>query len=138
MESTYDVELLTPEKTVLKAQIVSMIVPGTEGFLGVLANHAPLITGLVPGLLALTFPDGRKEEYCISGGFLEVSGNHAVVLADSVERPGEIDIERAENAKERARVQLKERKGELDVARAEAALKRAFARLRVGRRSVGV
>ncbi len=135
MESTFQVDLLTPEKTVLSAEITAMVAPGSEGFLGVLANHAPLITGLVPGHLKLTHPDGRDEIFFLSGGFLEVSQNRAKVLADAVERPEEIDVARAESAANRARKRLKERVSGLDAARAEAALKRALMRVRMAGRS---
>lgn len=135
MEATYRVELLTPEKTILDAEVSAIVAPGTEGFLGVLANHAPLITGLDPGPLTLTYPGGRKEVFSLGGGFLEVSHNHAMVLADSAERPEEIDLKRAEEALERARMRLREHPADLDVDRAEAALKRAINRMRMARRA---
>ena len=134
MEATYSVELLTPEKTVLSSEVTALVAPGSEGFLGVLAHHAPLITALVPGPLTLTYEGARKEVYVLSGGFLEVSGNHAVILADAAERPEEIDRERAEAARDRARARLRERSPDLDFDRAEAALRRALVRLRLAGR----
>ncbi len=134
METTFQVEVLTPEKTVLAADIVSLVAPGSEGFLGVLAHHAPLITALMPGVLTLTYPGQREEIYAVSGGFLEVSGNRAIVLADAVERPGEIDAERAKSAQDRASTLLKERPSLLDGDRAELALKRAINRIRTSDR----
>jgi len=130
MAATFEVEILTPERTVLKADVISIVAPGSEGFLGVLAHHAPLITSLMPGPFTLTYPDEREEVFTISGGFLEVSGNRAIVLADAAERPGEIDIERAKAAEERARNLLKKRPALLDSDRAELALKRAINRIR--------
>jgi len=138
MAATYTVDLLTPEKTVLSAEVVSMVAPGSEGFLGVLANHAPLITALRPGPLTLRHPDGRVEVLSVSGGFLEVSRNRAVVLADAVERPEEIDVTRAEAAAGRARQRLKENAVDLDMLRAEMALARAFNRVHVARRWAGM
>ena len=135
MESAYCVKLLTPEKTVLDSEVSALVAPGTEGFLGVLANHAPLITGLDPGPLTLTYPGGRKEIFALGGGFLEVSNNRAMVLADSVERPDEIDPQRAQEALERAKMRLKERSADFDFDRAEAALKRAINRMRMARRA---
>jgi F-type H+-transporting ATPase subunit epsilon len=131
MDATYTLEVLTPEKTVLKAEIVSLVAPGTEGFLGVLANHAPLITGLEPGALTLTYPGNRREVYALSGGFLEVSNNRAIVLADAVEKPGEIDVARAEEAKKRARERLKAMDKEVDMDRAELALRKSISRLKL-------
>lgn len=137
MESSYRLELLTPERTVLDTEVVSLVAPGSEGFLGVLANHAPLITGLAPGPLKLTYPAGRREIYSLTGGFLEVLNNRAVVLADAVECPDDIDIGRAKAARDRARRRLREQPQGLDVDRAEAALKRALNRIRTaGRQAV--
>ena len=110
MAATYKVELLTPEKTILETDIVSLVAPGSEGFLGVLANHAPLITGLIPGALTLTYPDGRSEVFVASGGFLEVSNNRAVILADAAERRDEIDVARAEESRDRGQHRLQDRK----------------------------
>ncbi len=138
MAATYRVELLTPEKTVLSAEIVSLIAPGSEGFLGVLANHAPLITAMQPGPLTLRHADGRDEVLSVSGGFLEVSRNRAVVLADAVEMPQEIDVERAKAAAERARRRMARHEPGTDMDRAEAALRRAINRLRVAGRWSGV
>lgn len=134
MESSYRLELLTPERTVLNTEVVSLVAPGSEGFLGVLANHAPLITGLVLGPLTLTYPAGRRERYFLTGGFLEVLNNRAVVLADAVERPDGIDVGRAKAARDRARRRLREQPQGLDVDRAEAALKRALNRIRMAER----
>jgi len=111
--------------------VESIIAPGTEGYLGVLRNHAPLVTGLMPGKLTVGRLDGRRDMYALSGGFLEVRNNVATVLADALESPDRIDVERAKRAAERARKRLAEREASLDVARAEAALKRALNRIRV-------
>jgi len=137
-DATYTVELLTPEKTVLSAEVVSMVAPGSEGFLGVLANHAPLITALQPGPLTLRYPDGRVEVVSVSGGFLEVSRNRAVVLADAIERPAEIDVSRAQASADRARRRLKEAAASMDAQRSEAALTRALNRVHVARRWAGM
>jgi F-type H+-transporting ATPase subunit epsilon len=133
MAATFQVRILTAETTALEAQIVHLRAPGSEGFLGVLAHHAPLITTLRPGPLRLDHPDGRREVLAVSGGFLEVADNQAVVLADALETPEEIDLARAEAARERAERRLRRRPEGLDVARAEAALQRALNRIRLAR-----
>jgi len=132
MTQTFTVRLLTAGKTVLEAQVVALQAPGSEGFLGVLAHHAPLVTLLRPGPLTLTRPDGAREVFAVSGGFLEVARNWAVVLADAIERGAEIDLSRAEAARDRALRRLREQAPGLDSVRAEAALGRALNRLRVG------
>ena len=137
METTHQIALLTPERTLLDTEVVSIVAPGSEGFLGILAHHAPLITALGPGPLTLALPGGRKEIYAISGGFLEVSGNRTVVLADAAEKPEEIDLSRAEAARERAQERLARRSAELNAERAEAALARAVNRIRIASKHTG-
>jgi len=133
MAATFEVRVLTAAQTALEAEVVHLQAPGQEGFLGILAHHAPLITALQPGPLRLDRADGTREVFAVSGGFLEVSGNRAVVLADALERPEEIDLERAEAAKQRAEKRLAARAREIDVPRAEAALHRAVNRIQLAR-----
>jgi F-type H+-transporting ATPase subunit epsilon len=118
---------VTPEKIVFEQDVASIIAPGMVGYLGVLTDHAPLITPLVPGKLEVREVGGRQSTYFVSGGFLEVSNNVATILADAIEKPGEIDISRARAAEQRARDRLSHRTDrQIDVARAEAALKRSL------------
>ncbi|MFH1144503.1 MAG: F0F1 ATP synthase subunit epsilon [Candidatus Eisenbacteria bacterium] len=131
MAARFRVRLLTPARTVLDREVVSLLVPGSEGFLGVLAHHAPLITALRPGPLTLRDETGAEDVFAVSGGVLEVSGNQATILADAAERPSDIDLERATAALGRARLRLAEPRPETDISRAEAALARALNRLRV-------
>jgi len=85
MATLFHVTVLTPERTVFEGDAVHLLVPGSEGYLGVLAHHAPLLTSLKAGRLAVRTADGREQEFHVTGGFLEVSDNSARVLADSVE-----------------------------------------------------
>ena len=137
MAATFRVKLLTAERTVLERDTVSLQAPGTEGFLGVLAHHAPLITSLKAGPLILRGAEGATEVFALSGGILEVADNQATVLADSLERAAEIDVPRARAALERAERRLAERTRDTDIARAEAALGRALNRLRIAERHGG-
>ncbi len=129
MAKTLNLEVVTPEKQVFSDEVQSIIVPAAEGYLGILPNHAPLISGLKPGVIKYR-QEGKQKLLAISGGFMEVSSNKVTILADTAERPEHIDIERARAAKERAEKRLKEKPPGLDVARAEFALQRALARLR--------
>ena len=130
MAETFHLSLLTPERSFLETEVTSIVAPGSEGYLGVLANHAPLITALVPG--KLTVKDAHAEKiFAISGGFLEVSDNRATILADAIEVPEAIDAARARRARERAAERLKDTSGKIDMARAEAALRRAINRIRI-------
>lgn len=132
-EKVFSVEIVTPERQVLKEQAVSLIVPGVEGSLGVLANHAPMLVELTIGEVILRHADGTVTRLATSGGFLEVRDNVARMLADTAERAEEIDVARAEAARQRAESLLREKAASLDRARAEAALRRALVRLKVAR-----
>jgi len=124
--------VVTPEKTVFEQEARSVIAPGSEGYLGILKNHAPLITALIPGKLTVTDADDRVAEYALSGGFLEVSHNVVTILADAIEPVDTIDLERAREAEKRARERLSHRSSsDIDSARAEAALARALNRIRL-------
>jgi F-type H+-transporting ATPase subunit epsilon len=84
MASQFQLSILTPEQTVFEGAVEYLQLPGTEGYLGVLAHHAPLVTGLAEGRLTVRRPGGTEERWQVSGGFFEVSGNHATVLADEI------------------------------------------------------
>jgi len=110
-----------------------VIAPGVEGQLGILPNHASLLTMLQPGELVVR-KEGEETEMFVSGGFLEVMQNRVTLLADVAERAEEIDIARAEEAKRRAEEQIKQAPPEMDLAVVEAALRRALARIKIAER----
>lgn len=128
-EKTLKLEIVTPEKRVLDTNIESLVVPGVEGYLGILPNHAPLVAGLKTGVIKYE-EAGKTEKVAVSGGFLEIANNQATILANTAEFSGDIDIERAMEAKKRAEERLKKQE-DIDVQRAEAALSRSLARLKV-------
>jgi F-type H+-transporting ATPase subunit epsilon len=97
MANTYLLQVITPERIMLSEQVQQTIAPGAEGYLGVLAHHAPLMTTLLPGEVRATLADGRTTSHIVvSGGVLEVSAEGAVILADSAQRSDEVDVTRAE------------------------------------------
>ncbi len=106
-DTPFTFRLVTPQRLVVEDQVVALQIPGSEGYLGVLANHAPLITALRPGKLDVRDVRGAVRSYAVSGGFLEVSANRATVLADSAERADEIDRARAEASLRRAEERLR-------------------------------
>lgn len=123
-------DIVTAERLVFSDQVDEVVVPGTEGELGILPHHAPLMTMLKPGEVKLK--KGTEEIYmAVSGGFLEVRPDHVIILADAAERADEIDAARAEAAKKRAQERLAMSATDIDKAHAEAALRRAIARLDV-------
>jgi F-type H+-transporting ATPase subunit epsilon len=128
--ATIRLEVVTPERIVLEEDVDIVVARGAEGDLGVLHGHEPLITPLPVG--ELTYRQGGDDRHlAISGGFMEVRPDKVTVLADVAERSEEIDRERAERARERAEVLLREQRGTELEAQAAAALQKALLRLRV-------
>lgn len=95
-------EIVTPERTVLKEEILQVTVPTRQGEITVLANHIPLVASLQPGVIELVKNGGEKEVMSVSGGFIEVLKDKVVILADTAEMAEEIDVTRAEEAHKRA------------------------------------
>lgn len=126
-------EVVTPERTVLTGEAESVIVPGVDGYIGFMSHHAPLVAGLSVGIVQYGPEHGEKRRIAITGGFVEVTDNRVTVLADTAELDSEIDVGRAQAARERAERRLRERGDRVDRARAEAALQRALNRLRAAR-----
>ncbi|MDD5426937.1 MAG: ATP synthase F1 subunit epsilon [candidate division Zixibacteria bacterium] len=130
----FHLSIVTPEKSYFEGEIKSLVVPGTEGYLGILSQHAPLITALMPG--KIEFRD-EHDQVCImavSGGFLEISNNLATILADTVEKAEEIDIERARAAYEREKKRLISAgagETDIDLPSVRAALARAANRIKI-------
>jgi F-type H+-transporting ATPase subunit epsilon len=131
-ESRLRLEIVTIERLVYADDVDEVLAPGAMGQLGILPKHAPLITSLETGEL-LARKEEREVAFAISGGFMEVLDDRVVVLADMAERADEIDIRRAEAARERAARLVHQRLGRIEAARAEAALRRSLTRLRVAR-----
>ena len=129
--SAFALEVVTPERVAYSGQVSSLQAPGSEGSFGVLAGHIPLLTALQIGRLRFVEEGGNKVQMAISGGFVEVGRKQVAVLAETAERIEEIDVERAEAARQRAEERLARVQEErVDVARAQAALARAINRLR--------
>lgn len=100
-------EIATPERVVLKEEILQVTVPTEEGEITVLPKHSPLVSILKPGVLEIKKLDGEIEIISVSGGFVEVLLNKVIILADTAERADEIDLERAEEARKKAEESLK-------------------------------
>jgi F-type H+-transporting ATPase subunit epsilon len=127
-------EIVTAERQVLADDNIDMVIaPAIDGEVGILPNHAPLITVLQIGELRVK--KGADEQYIIvAGGFLEVLNDKVTILADVAERSDEIDVAAAEQARSRAEETLRNREQIGDASAAEAALRLATLRLRVGTR----
>ena len=135
MADRLTLEIATPIRLVVAETVDEIVIPGSQGYFGVLPGHAPFLTTL--GIGELTYRIGRDEYYlAVSGGFAEVRDDKVIVLADCAERPDEIDRARAERARERAERRLSGRSDEeVDYSRATAALARALTRLQTAGRS---
>lgn len=129
-DKTIKLEIVTPEKKVFSEEVEFVTAPGAEGLLGILPEHAPLITSLTTGIIKVK-QDGKETFIASSSGFMEVKNNKITILVDTAEKSEDIDVARAKAAKERAEQRLTAKIEDVDLARAEAALKRALTRLQV-------
>ncbi len=124
-------DVVTLKRVVLSEPIESVVAPGSLGYFGILRGHTPFVSSLQTGITRITKSNGEKITLATSGGFLMTDGKKVILLAESAERPEEIDVARAQKAKERAEKRLAERTPEIDLDRAKAALLRAINRLKV-------
>src|SRR6516165_9052741 len=128
MADTFQLEIVTPEKKVVDTAAEEIQIPGKNGYIGILPGHAPLITELSVG--EITYRENAAEQrLAVAWGFAEVLPNKVTILAETAERPSEIDVDRARKAKERAEQRLTSGDTSVDVNRALDALNRAQARL---------
>jgi len=130
MPDTFQLEIVTPEKKVVDTAATEAQIPGKNGYLGVLPGHAPLITELAVG--EITFRAGAEEQrLAVAWGFAEVLPDKVTILAETAERPQEIDVARAREAKEHAEQLLSSGDPSVDVERTLDALRKAETRLEV-------
>ena len=136
MQTDFRLEVVTPERVIFDGTVTGLTLPASDGLMGVLPNHAPLVAALDIGQVTIK-DQGGEDFLMVADGFFEVADNHARILADAGERASDIDSDRAHEAEERARERLKhrgERDYDLDVDRAERSLQRALWRQIIARR----
>ncbi|MFA6427365.1 MAG: F0F1 ATP synthase subunit epsilon [Candidatus Magasanikbacteria bacterium] len=136
MDKTLKLKIATPEKVVYENDILQVSIPTTTGEITVLPHHIPLVSVLVAGELKIKDKNGENI-IAVAGGFLEVrSNNEIIILADNAERAEDIDIERAEQARQRAEEQMKQFKSieDIDFAKLQAVIDREMNRVRVGKK----
>ena len=132
MPNTFQLEIVTPSRLLVKDAAEEAQIPGVGGYLGILPGHAPLITEL--GVGEITYKaSGAIHTLSVAWGFMEVLPDKVTILAEAAERPQEIDVERAQKAKDRAEQRLKSNDLQVDYTRAEDALQRADTRLNVAK-----
>ncbi len=130
MASTFQLEIVTPDRQVVSDVAEEMQLPGKNGYLGILPGHAPLITELAVGEISYRNIE-ISSHLAVAWGFAEVLPDRVTILAQTAERAEEIDVARAQRARERAEARLKSADPETDFRRAQVALERALIRLQV-------
>lgn len=130
MANKIRLDIVTPERIVYSEDVNMVIARATDGDLGVLPGHAPLVAGLDVWPLRVLQDEGERH-ISVCGGFIEVRPDKVTILASCAELPEEIDIKRAEAARTRAEGRIRDAGPDIDMMRAEAALRRAIVRLRV-------
>jgi F-type H+-transporting ATPase subunit epsilon len=129
MADTFVLEIATPERLLIRADVREAQVPASNGYLGIMPGHSPLLAELGAGELSFVMPNGTRKYLAVDGGWTEVLPDRVRVLATHAEKADEIDAERAQEALNRATERLAHPDANLDVARALNAMKRAQARL---------
>jgi F-type H+-transporting ATPase subunit epsilon len=131
MAKSFDISIVTPEKKVFEGKIQSLNAPGLEGDFGVLTGHAPFATVLAPGVVEIKHEDGRQELIAVSGGYVEVAKDRAVLLLETAESEAEIDVETAKRRKDEKEKLLKAKSaGDVDYDRVKAELLKEISRLK--------
>jgi F-type H+-transporting ATPase subunit epsilon len=134
LPTSIELQIVTPDKLLVREQVDEVEIPGSEGYFGVLPGHTPMLASLAVG--ELWYRKGQEKTYlAIAFGFAEVLPERVTILAHLAERAEDIDVTRAEEAKRRAETRLAQPKAEVDYERARAALTKSLARLQVASRS---
>lgn len=137
LPTSIELQIVTPERLVVREQVDEVQIPGSEGYFGVLPGHTPLLASLAIG--ELWYRKGQEKTYlAIAGGFAEVLADRVTLLATLAERAEEIDPERAAAAKQRAEQRLTQPKMDVDYERARLALQKSIIRLQVSSRMPGM
>lgn len=131
-KETFQVDILTPERRVLEIEATQVVVQTLDGSMGILPKHIPLVSPLAAIWPIRIWPTkGEPFEVASVGGFIEVQPRKISILAETAELPSEIDVDRAERARERAEERLSHKRGDIDFTRAERSLQRSLMRISV-------
>lgn len=131
--ANFNLEIVTPQKTILKEEATMIIARTTEGDIGILANHAPLVTELALGEMKIKQGD-KEKDFFISGGFLEISKEKVLILADKAVDAKNIDIEKEKAEKEEYEAKLKKLSEDKEIATTQQALKESLKKIELGSR----
>ena len=133
MAKTFLLEIIASDRVFFNGECESLIFPGLDGEHGVLANHAMTVTCVSSGELKYKI-DGEWRYAAVSDGYAEISANHVIILADTVEKPEEIDVKRAQEAKQRAEEKLRQKQSIMEYYHTQVALNKAMNRLKVNQK----
>ena len=133
--STFNLEIVATDKVFYQGPCESLVFPGIDGEHGILARPETMVAAVKAGELRCII-NGERKGAAVGDGFIEVSPEKVVVIVDFAERPEDIDIKRAERAKERAEERLRLKRSEKEYVHSQAALSRAMARLKVSQRNM--
>ncbi len=135
MADTFDIEIATPERLLAQEKAVRAQIPAKDGFIGVLPDHAALLSELGIGALTYTTPSNQVFSLAIAGGFLEINDNVVRVLSDTAEKAQEIDVSKAEQALKEAQDAMQKPDQDMDFASALSAALHAQARIDAARKA---
>ena len=134
MPAKYTLEIITPERIFFRGEVQSVIIPTSDGYMSIQKMHEPMVASIVVGDMKLQIDDEWKQ-CTTTDGFVEVRPDETIIFSQAVEWPEEIDLRRAQEARERAEEQLRQKKSHQEYMQNQIALARAMVRLRVGRRN---
>jgi len=129
-DKTFVLTVVTPERRVFQEAVNMVVVRTVDGEMGVLPGHIPLVAPLAIGPMRIKIGEDERKA-AINGGFIEVTAQQVIILSESAEMAEEIDVARAESARQRALARLEKKQADIDYVRAQAALQRAIVRLKV-------
>ncbi len=134
MPAKYMLEIITPERIFFKGDVESVIIPTSDGYMSIQRMHEPMVIVLSIGVMKLNI-DGQWRECTTSSGFVEIRPDETIIFSQAVEWPEEIDIRRAQEAREQAEERMRQKQSYQEYMQNQVALARAMVRLRVGRRN---
>jgi len=134
MPAKYMLEIITPERIFFRGDVESVIIPTPDGYRSIQRMHEPMVSAIIVGTMRI-HTDGKWKECTTTDGFVEVRPDETIIFSQAVEWPEEIDLRRAQEAKERAEERLRQKRSHQEYMQNQIALARAMVRLRAGRRN---
>ena len=128
---TFGLKIIASDKVFYEGRCRKLTIPAPDGEMGILPNHENMVIAIAVGIAYMEAEEGKRQDIALGQGFAEIVNNRVTLLVDTAERPEEIDIRRAEEAKERAEEQLRQKKSLEEYNANQMALARAMSRLRV-------